>query len=297
MKVHVAIVGINRSLRFTWPSIEKQVLTPLRSRRGLSITVSLTLIDPPNGTVVNDRSSEQGSLDDFVPDTLQDQDLLLIDQGALDRDIEKKFSDFEGFNDPWSDDKSSLRNLARFLSALSTTYEASIKANNPDVVIFLRPDVLLLDRLYIGNRVSALKIIDRFTRGAAILPTWGRQRGLNDRFAVLSGRAVSAYFQRIELLSKRFFDGKSPNSEKLLKEALRGIKVSNSVYARMPRVRIGGVIAYRDKPMAEGSNLGFRSSIYSARIKRLARLVLSATNISTKSLKGRASQSKGGGAE
>lgn len=273
MRIHIAIVGINRSLRFTAHSIRGRLIAPLQRLPWVTLSTSLTLIKPPGNLVSNARSGEEGELDNFVPDFLPQAEVYEIEQNQLDKDIFSRFSFFDSLDDPWEDNKKSLMNLFRFLMALEKTFSNLVAPLQPDVVIFLRPDLLIADRLYPIARLLHLKLLSTLNSSAVILPTWGRQRGLNDRFAILSSAATKLYFLRARQLSADFFKAGSPNSEKLLKNAMKHALVSSSIYSRMPRIRIGGEIAYRDKPMMRSSALGFRASVYRARLHRIRRLI------------------------
>jgi hypothetical protein len=121
----------------------------------------------------------------------------------------------------------------------------------PDVAIVLRPDVQIAGRLWIRWRVLSLAINTRAQQPKIQAPAWGSFGGVNDRFAVMSGRLAERYLRRVENVDAWVRLGKPFDPEKFLALSLEGTKIKRSIYTPMFRIRIGGRLETADRSFFE----------------------------------------------
>lgn len=269
MRIHIALVGVNRALSQTSESLLRE-LTPRLFPRSKT-TWSLTLIEPPGNVVNNPRAEEVGELESSIPISMSHIPVLRFDQEKIDQELSRSNHERIAGEAEWSSHPESIRNLLRFLHALNSTFEAAVAPNDPDFVVFCRPDLKILEPLRLDLWIAVVQLLTLFRQSVAILPSWGRSRGLNDRFAILSRKAAGNYFCRIEEWNELFTLRPSANAEKLLDFSLSDALVLNSIHTAMVRLRIGQVIDPTDRAMLTQSQTQRRLSIYRARVKRFRR--------------------------
>lgn len=269
MRIHIAIVGVNRALSQTYESLLRE-LTPKLSARS-KITWSLTLIAPPGNFVNNPRAEEMGELENSIPTSMDHIPVLQFDQEEIDHELSQSNHERIAGESEWSSHPESIRNLLRFLHALNATFEEAVAPRDPDFVVFCRPDLKILEPLRLDLWLAAVRLLTLFRQSVAILPSWGRSRGLNDRFAILSRKAAGKYFCRIGEWNELFTLRPTANAEKLLDYSLSDALVLNSIHTAMVRLRIGHVIDPTDRMMLTKSQTQRRLSIYRARVKRFMR--------------------------
>jgi len=187
--------------------------------------------------VENQRSGESGILDQSNYQPFMKYEGLLEDpQEVLDNlPLER----LRLFGDPWKDGFSSLRNLLLQLHSLKTV-TGFVKAYNPDVVLFARPDLVYHDPVPQHVYLMADKYCN-----SVFVPNWQWGRGLNDTFAVCGKGAFEVYGTRIDEIFNYCQEKKEPlHSERLLKYSL--LKANKDIYhldVKASRVRLGGVMA------------------------------------------------------
>lgn len=237
VKIALCFFGITRSLRFTLPSIETNVLQPLAraaADTGTQVRIFSHFYD--QARIDNARTGENG-------ETVRDEHLLLNSDwlrleapgAALDR---WDFTALSGFGDRWADDFASLRNLIHQLHSLRQVSLAALD-EGAQVVVFARPDLRYHDSLDPAIR-RALRHPDR---ALVQLPDWQSWAGRNDRFAVVSGtRAIRAYGCRIEEALTFCQELRRPmHSEELLLYALDKADIPVRTFPlRASRVRLDG---------------------------------------------------------
>ena len=112
-----------------------------------------------------------------------------------------------------------------------------------DCVVFLRPDLLYLDR------IDVPQIIGSMAREGADLavPAWQGWGGLNDRFAVATARGARIYATRIVWLAAAAAAANGVHAETLLEFAtiIEQVHVAK-LQARAVRIRANGRAAEND---------------------------------------------------
>lgn len=232
IKIAVCFFGISRSLTFTYPSIETNVLRPAWDTGEVKIFVHFF----DQEKIVNVRSGENGP-------TRRDEHLLLkpdwLQLEPPDNCLKEiPYNQIKSFGDVWRDDFQSLRNLLHQLHSLKIVSKAALDWH-PDIIIFARPDLEYHDSL--ARPVH--KILA--ARGNIVcLPSWQHwEDGYNDRFAVCTAdEAAKAYGARLDKVLAFCKEGGRPlHAERLLKFALsaRNVKL-RMMSVRASRVRLDG---------------------------------------------------------
>ena len=162
----------------------------------------------------------------------------------MDLTQESDFQTLKGFGDFWRDDFYSLGNLYSQLTSLARATDMALETQ-PDVVIFLRPD-LLYQNSFVKVLERAAKHIDTAGTGRVFLPHWQPHGGLNDRFALCCGPdAIHAYGHRVQTAAEFCRAADQPlHSERLVRHALAHTPVTR-IGLRAARMRSNGI------PMAE----------------------------------------------
>lgn len=239
MSGHVAVCffGITRSLRYTFPSIQSNILDPAHATGPIRVYAHFF----KQIRVENTRSGENGFLDADEYRLLKSDWLALEDPGlCLDA---WGFETLKSYGDSWQDDFSSLRNLVHQLHSLRQVTQAAL-ADGAETCIFCRPDLRCHDSL-----AKPLRRALGFRTPVVQLPYWQCwEGGLNDRFAICSSaQAIRAYGLRIEE-ALNFCQNNGPlHSERLLAHALRIANIDvRKISTRAGRVRLGGQERYED---------------------------------------------------
>ena len=251
MKIVIVFFGITRSLSSTLPSIEKNIITPIRKFGNVSMLGHFFQQE----AIDNPRSNENGLLDQ------NEYKLLNLDWTQLEKTdlcLDKwQFQRICKHGDAWNDDFKSLKNLIHQLHSLYCVTQEAIKYQ-PDIVLFCRPDLLYHDNFSpILNKAA-----HQTKKQNAYIPFWQWQTGLNDRFAICTGRkSIEAYGMRIEQIQNYFETFNEPlHSERLLKFALARQRIHvKPVRLRASRVRLGGEV--KDESFSFLYHMGWKKVI------------------------------------
>lgn len=169
----MCLYGLNRSLRHTLESLRRRLYGPLLA--------DCYSVDTFFHTWAGGGAPEELRLLPRVRDARVD------DQDAFDA-TEANFSAFEPLDHRFRG--ANFRNLLRQLASLQRVARLWRRhAADYDVVVYVRPDLLLLDDLN-TSQLAALGPHDLLT------PYWHRYTGLNDRLAAARPRAADVFGQR-----------------------------------------------------------------------------------------------------
>jgi hypothetical protein len=242
-KIGIVFFGIPRSGNYCYPTIRKNVIDVACSVG--DVRVRYHFFDQK--TVFNPLSGENGPLPavDYEP--------FLVHEGRLsDPSIIFRFFDIDKIascGDAWGDGFVSTYNLLRQLYSLQCVTN-QILPWGPDLVIFVRPDLIYHDSL-IRPLLAALATL---RSPIARLPSWHwASAGYNDRFAICTGRAIKAYGLRVQMVESFLSETGGPlHSELLLKYALECSLIFVRPFSqKASRVRIGGrVVKERFAPVS-----------------------------------------------
>jgi hypothetical protein len=185
-------------------------------------------------TISNKRSNENGVI------ARSNYDFVRRCTGILevpnDASILDYFIECKKFGDSWSDDYKSLKNLLMQLYSISKSLTLT-DAYDPDVVIFLRPDILYLDK--INFRV----INDLIENPEKIyIPGWQWWGGYNDRFAFCGKSSFKIYGSRLLNVVNYCREKEKPlHGERLVKYVIKKNNIPVGIAdVRAVRVRVDG---------------------------------------------------------
>lgn len=237
MAMAICFFGITRSLSHTITSIRQNVLAPARSKGGVRVYSHFFTQE----RIVNSRSGEDG------PANTEEYRLLESDWLRLEEPEScLALWDFDGLKmhgDFWNTGFSSLRNLVHQLHSLDQVTKAALD-DGATTCLFCRPDLR-----YHDNLAGPIRVALDARKPLVQVPYWQPWTGLNDRFALCSGRdAIEAYGMRIRQAHQFCEQTSSPlHSERLLRYAIQnaGIPV-RTIGARASRVRLDGSQRYED---------------------------------------------------
>ena len=267
--VHVLVVGLNRSLSYTAKSINHRLIDPLKRFPLFDLRVHTFLIQPQGGLIDNPRSGESGPIETSMDSWDHPTSYLKMDELLYETEADRAFLSTRP--DRLQDERKSEGNALLFLRALSSSFEALRPILENSVVVLCRPDVSIEGSLRIRLMVAtaALATVLRFP--LAFLPEWAKFRGLNDRFAVMSGPCVRPYFTRINLLQELVPEGEPFHSESFLKKALERCSTWSVIKTPMVRIRIGGKREKDDESLADRLRWRRRVGVWLVRIRRALR--------------------------
>lgn len=226
MKLCVAFFGIPRGYRVTVPPIQR-FLQSAAAHVDVAVRYHLFKIDQ----VDNPRSGEKYSMPAEAYDWLRGLEGEL--QDPADPALAWIPPLLDQCADIYEDGKRSLRNLLLQLHSLQRV-TAQIQQLGPDVVAFLRPD--LLYHAFPGE--ETVRAVARHPT-LCLLPAWQWWGGLNDRFALCGRRSYVAYGSRLDQVPAFLStEDRRLHGEWLLLFALRRARVRvRSIDVRASRVR------------------------------------------------------------
>jgi len=233
MRIALAYFGLPRNSSICFPSIEKNIYKRLPSKNAC-VKSFYHLYEPQ--LVKNSRSGENAFLSEENYRVFEGMTGCYEVAGEC---LDKwKVEELKGHGDVWMDNFKSLENLVHQLNSLHIV-TSMVKAFRPNVVIFLRPDLIYHDPLpdFVVPAISA-------RHRAIYIPDWQWWNGLNDRFAVCGSSVFEAYGKRIELALPFCKEMKRGlHAERLLSYAMKKVGARiRTLEVRASRVRVGGEI-------------------------------------------------------
>ena len=136
--IAVALYGLPRCSAVTVPSIEKQILAPLRRCGDVRVYYHLFLQE----RIDNPRSGEAGPLEPSNYEFVRAYDGRLEPPPDVGDSADYRLARQRG--DRYGDDGVSVRNLLLQLHSLAAVASLA-ERDSPDVVVFVRPDLLYHD--------------------------------------------------------------------------------------------------------------------------------------------------------
>ena len=238
MRIFLGFFGLTRSLRYTIYSIRAQILMPL-VESGVAATRYGHFHLP-----VTIRNSRSGEFD--LPTDPNEVNLLELQHCRVDAQdpglIAETLEIARSYPDCYNDDYASVRNICFQLRSLNCLWDMmQMEVTEHDWVVFLRPDLLYLDR------IDVLQIVASMAKEGTDLavPTWQDWGGLNDRFAVATARGARVYATRLGWLEAAAADGVHAETLLYFAAAVEQLRVSR-LPARAVRIRANGHAAEND---------------------------------------------------
>ncbi len=238
-RVAVLFFGLSRNAALTGDSIVQNVFNH-SGNQGLEFFVasSLNSVD----RISNGRSGERN-----VRINKYDMDHMICDlniyRNQNDNDIIHHYQIVIQKDDYHKNNHLSSKFLLHQLFSLRLGYNTLISGGFGEfsAFVFLRPDLLYVDPLEIGDFVR------QHAAGKSVcLPSWHSWGGLNDRFAIASPAAAAAYATRLDVVNS-YCQTMPLHPERLLAHALgeAGVTVTFTA-ARARRVRATGHVVEED---------------------------------------------------
>lgn len=268
MRIAACFYGIDRSLAHTHRSILTNVLDPIRSIGELKVFAHFY----KQFTIDNPRSDEVNVKITPAWDLLCADCLILEEPDSF---MQQELYEFIlSYGDIYGDSGKSIRNLLHQLHSIRQVW-LSANLFNPDIILFLRPDLI-----YHDNFSAQIRKVMRFAVSAIYTPSWQQWLGgLNDRFAICYGKqAAKAFSLRMSsiheyciLNSLEKCSPKGLHAERLLYHALlRSDSFLLPTSLKASRVRANGYVVSEEFKDIHSSRV--KASILWHNIKCLKRL-------------------------
>jgi hypothetical protein len=235
-RIAIGFFGITRSLKWTLPSIQKNIIAPARELGETRLFAHLYQQEHIN----NPRTGEDQSLD---PNEYQ---LLGCDEVELEKPgnclAEANYEWVLSHGDAFHDDGKSLANLIHQLHSLQQVGRM-IAAWKPDILVMTRPDLMYHDNFY-----QVLKDQLKSPSNSLTIPNWQWFGGYNDRFAVCGPVAGFAYANRKDLIKNYLNKTGGPlPAERFLRFNLHKGRISvKTCSLRASRTRANGTAVDED---------------------------------------------------
>lgn len=209
MKIAVALFGIPRASTVALPTLLGTALAEAHSSGDLRIFHHLFL----QNHIRNPRSQEDVALapSAYAPFDAFDGEIEPPGECLKRWPVER----LKAHGDYYNDGFGSVDNLIHQLHSLWRVTQR-IEAWEPDVVLFLRPDLIYHDAIPVAWIEAALR-----SPRLVVVPDWQWWGGVNDRLAVCGRDSYAAYGRRIER-AEHFCERKQQalHAERLLRFAL-----------------------------------------------------------------------------
>jgi hypothetical protein len=230
-QIAIGFFGITRSLKWTAPSIKKNIIDPIRPLGNIMVYGHFYKIK----FIKNKRSGENQPVHQNDDKNLKFDELLLENPDHILKKIDYK--KILSYGDAWDDDGKSLSNLIHQLASLKRL-AGLISKQKPDVVILARPDLYYRDSF-----LDVVKLHLKLPSYYVSVPHWQWFGGVNDRFAVLGYEAFLAYASRLDAVHKYLETEKKPlHSESFLwKTLIRNNIIISTMDIKAHRVRANGI--------------------------------------------------------
>ena len=245
-RIAIGFFGITRSLKWTLPSIQKNIIEPARALGETRLFAHFYQQDHIN----NPRTGEDQSLD------TNEYQLLECDEVELEKPghclTTANYEWILSHGDAFHDQGKSLANLIHQLHSLQQVGRM-IEAWKPDVTILARPDLTYHD--------SFASVIDKQLKSSPTkitIPDWQWYGGYNDRFAICGLDAGRIYSNRIDLIPDYLNKTGGPlPAERFLRFNLHKARISVKTCAlRASRTRVNGkIIEENFKPASLGKHI------------------------------------------
>ena len=240
-KIGICFFGLTRSLKYTLPSIQKNVFNVLTSHN-MDYDVYLHTYDLKGLT--NKRSGEINCpLDTEEWKLLNPVEHKITNQDEFDKSFNWNMLFKHG--DIWKDGYNSIKNAIRQLNSLKIVTSLWINKPKYDYYIYIRPDLYYVNEIDINDIVEHIQL-----KNIIVIPYWGNYRGgFNDRIAYGSYEVMKIYGNRIDYIPSIYTQNrvKKPyHSERYLTIIIRNHQIFIR-YCKLKAIRIRANGKYDEK--------------------------------------------------
>ena len=240
-EVAIVFFGITRSLSYTLPFIEKNILQVLE-KANLSWHIYIHTYDQT--TINNPRSGEQNVQIDYKKDiALLPLEACTLSVSSRDDTLKKIcLEKYTKHGDPYKISKkeapfASLKNLLLQLQSLKKAFNLVPQDKQDTAYLFIRPDLAYVDPLPIE---LIKKCLEKNNERIIYTPEWQKWGGLNDRFAITNGPGAHTYANRFDK-AKAFAQKNKLHAEKFLSSCVSQYN-RDGLTSRALRVRAHGMV-------------------------------------------------------
>jgi hypothetical protein len=218
----IGFYGLDRSLRWTAPSIRKNILAPLK-REGFRCLIAGHFNRPD--IIDHPASGERGVVVRHPPTRYLDFDMLWIEPQSvaqasplINAALSVPFRDYE---DPTGGVRRNIVYQMHSLARLAQLAELA-QPSRFQVFLLLRPDIEYIDPL---DMDAVRSVVDG--QADIVSPSWHMFGGLNDRFCIANYKGGRAYLTRGDHLEAYCAEHGHLHPESLLKAAVEhaGLRV------------------------------------------------------------------------
>ena len=240
-KIAICFFGLTRSLKHTYPSIEKNIFKVLK-QHNIEYDVFLHTYDLTS--ISNKRSGEFScQLDTDEWKMLKPKSHIITNQQTFDNSFDWEMLYKHG--DIWKDGYNSVRNAIRQLNSLKQVTSLWLNETPYDYYIYIRPD------LYYVNEINVNDILNHIhLDNILVIPYWGNYRGgFNDRIAYGSYSVMKIYGSRIDYLQNYYMQKKIKkpyHSERYLTNVIRDHRIFIR-YSKLKGIRVRANNKYDEK--------------------------------------------------
>lgn len=243
-KIGICFFGLTRSLKHTYPYIEKNIFKVLE-KHNIKYDVFLHTYDLKGLT--NKRSEEFNCpLDTEEWKLLNPIAHKITNQATFDNSFDWNMLFKHG--DIWKDGYNSIKNAIRQLNSLKEVTSLWTNREPYDYYIYLRPDLHYVNELDVNYILEHIHL-----NNILIIPFWGNYRGgFNDRIAFGHYDVMKIYGNRIDYIThfyKQHKVKKPYHSERYLTNVIRTHQIFIR-YTKLKGIRVRANNKYDDKDLS-----------------------------------------------
>jgi hypothetical protein len=241
-KVALCFYGLTRSLKYTYDSINQNILNELKNA---NIDYDIILHTYDLKYLKLKRSNEDTVLDTNEWKLLKPDSIKIDNQDKFDKSYDYRY--IKSFGDFWKSNFENTMNLIRQFNSLQQVWKLCEKNNKKyDCYLFLRPDLKYTKKIDIKQVVEACS-----NDNTIYTPSWSTFKGLNDRMALGDYNSMKIYANRIDYVNNYLEITKKPlHAERFLKYVLDKNNLKNKEFKMVgKRIRSNGIVDKRDETL------------------------------------------------
>ena len=239
IKICICFFGLTRSLKYTYSYMNDNLFKVLENN---NIEYDIYLHSYNLEILTNKRSNEfNEKLDINEFKMLNPKEYIIDNQDQFDKSF--NYESVKKYGDRFKDKFASVYNLIRQLNSLKKVTSIIKKYSKYDMYIYIRPDLKFkypFDIDYIYNNID-----NKFNY--ILTPFWGKNSGLNDKFAIGNYNSIIKYGERINDIYNYMEKFGSLHSESLVQFISKKYNITNiDINVVLLRIRSNGLVAPRD---------------------------------------------------
>jgi len=227
MRIAVCFFGLIRNITYTLPSIDENLLSPLRAQNYVDVFVHTFTHEVYNNPRANELNVSLNR-EDFL--RLKPRLFEVEVQGVADKEMQRLFAGSSLIYQC-----STLKNFVRQKYSMHkvfqlVTYAEQVDKLQYDVIVAARPDTMIASKVFVPSSISM-----NMSRKMIAIPNTHQNEGINDRFAIGTRTGMIDYLQQYTSLFKKGGFHQSTTEE----------FVCNHIASRRVRVMVIGMCIIR----------------------------------------------------